>query len=96
MELQLLESVLEGVFAGVVYGLSGYLKSRAADGAGLRPGGVLSAALWGALVGLAGWALGVDLESAEKMLFDIGALVIVKKLSEAAWHSPPVRRVWAR
>ncbi|MEM1533927.1 MAG: hypothetical protein QW059_05190 [Nitrososphaerota archaeon] len=96
MDAQQVLRVLEGVAAGVVYGFSGYLKSRAASGAGLRPEGLFSAALWGGLVGLVSGAMGVDMKTAENILFDLGLLVLVKKLSEAVWHSPPIRRIWSR
>lgn len=82
--------------AGLVYGLSGYLKSRATSGVELRPEGVFSAAIWGLLVGVVSAALGIDFKTAENILFDLGLLVLVKKLCEAAWNSPPVRRIWAK
>ncbi|MCS7145331.1 MAG: hypothetical protein RMJ28_06940 [Nitrososphaerota archaeon] len=96
MELRLLGRAFEGAAAGAVYGFAGYLRSRSAGGEALRLEGIITAVLWGFLAGLLGGALGLDFESAENILLDLGVLVLVKKLGEAALHSPPVRRVWAR
>lgn len=93
---QLFERLFEGAAAGLVYGVSGYLKSRASSGEGLRLGELFTAVVWGMLVGLASGWLGVELETAEKVLFDLGVLVVVKKLAETVWHTEPVRRIWSR
>jgi len=93
---QSFERLLVGAAAGLVYGVSGYLKSRAASGEALSPSELFTAVAWGLLVGVVSDFMGVELDTAEKMLFDLGVLVVVKKLAETAWHTEPVKRMRSR
>jgi len=82
--------------AGLAYGLSGYARSRASRGASLEGQVLLSSVLWGATVGLVSALLGVEIETAERILMDVGGLVLAKKLSETIWHGWLSKRVWTR